>query len=147
MPRRRRRLITASTPNTLAIRSGVSTSRGAALGNQSSAIHHHDAVGKARGERQVVHDREHGAAVMRSMREELHHHELVARIERRRRLVGEQYRRFGRERARKRDARPLAAGQRRDRPRRKRLHRGRRERPRNGGAVSSVSGEKRRHEA
>ena len=83
-----------------------------AVGDQAAAVHHHDAVGEARGEREVVHDREHRAAVMRGARQQLHHHQLMARIERDRRLVGEQDRRLARERPRQRDARALAAGER-----------------------------------
>ena len=61
-------VMTASTPNTAAIRSGVSTVARRTLGHQPAAVHHHDAVGKARGEREVVHDREHRAAVARGAR-------------------------------------------------------------------------------
>ena len=113
-------MITASTPNTAAIRSGVNTVARRAFRDQPAAIHHHDAIGEARGEREIVHDREHGPAVMRGARQQLHHHELMARIERHGRLVGEQDRRLAGERPRERHARPLAAGERGHRARRRR---------------------------
>ena len=120
--------ITASTPNTVGDPLRRQHLARRAVGNQPAAIHDHDAVGEARGQRQVMHDREHRAAVVRGARQQLHHHELVARIERHRRLVGEQDRRFARQRARERHPRALAAGQRRDRPRGEGLRPGRGER-------------------
>jgi hypothetical protein len=106
-----------------------------AFGDKAAAVHDHDAVGEARGEREVVHDGEDGAAVLRGAGEQLHHHELMARIERHRRFVGEQHRRFAGERARQRHPRPFAARQRGHRPRGEAVRGGGRERTRDGGAV------------
>ena len=59
-------------------------------------------------------DREHGPAVTRGAAQQFHHHQLMPRIERGRGFIGEQHGSFRGKRARQRDARPLAAGQRGD---------------------------------
>ena len=68
-----------------------------------------DAIGEARGERQVVHDGEDGVAIARSVAQELHHDKLVPRIECGRRLVRKKHWRLRGEGAGQRHARLLAA--------------------------------------
>ena len=78
-----------------------------------------------------------------ALAQQLHHDELMARIERGGRLVGEQHGRLRRERAGERDARLLAAGERRDGALREGFGFGRRKRVRDRGAVLRRRGRER----
>ena len=59
----------------------ASAPRAARPRRPAAPVHDHDAVGEARGQRQIVHDRQHRAAACAAA-QKLHHHELMARIER-----------------------------------------------------------------
>ena len=73
------------------------------------ALHHRDPVGVAH-RRQPVRDDQHGAPRHQALERQLHH-ALALGVERARRLVEQQDRPIGEDRARDREALPLAAGQ------------------------------------
>ena len=68
------------------------------------------AVGEPGRQSEIVDDREHGGALMGDAAQQFHDDEPVTLVERCDRLVGDQHRGLRGQRARERDAGPLAAG-------------------------------------
>ena len=73
-----------------------------------AVVHHGDAVGETRRQREIVHDRQYRASGVRRLAQQRHHGELMARIERGGWLIREQHAGARCHCARKRDARPFA---------------------------------------
>ena len=78
-------------------------------GDDAAALHHRDPVGVAH-RREPMRDDQHGAPGHQPLERELHH-ALALGVERARRLVEQQDRAVGEDRARDREPLPLPAGQ------------------------------------
>ena len=114
-PRSRTENHCASMPYTSRNVGGVSAASGVPSATILPAMENDDAIGDARGEREIV-DRQHDAAALcRERAQQVGSFELMRRVESRERLVREDPVGFAGQHAREQDACTLAAGKRRDR--------------------------------
>ena len=103
---------TARTPKTARSDLGGDGALGGLGGAEAAVGDHGDAVGVARGEVEVVEDREHAEALLGGeLAHEVEHLEPVVQVEVADRLVEQQHARLLRERLREREALEVAAGE------------------------------------